>query len=202
MAPQWVTKLEPSGLQGAELLKQERDKSSVPVEKLSEFLFTRETLDRQDRILKILTADKVFDKSQNYFDGRVERFKTALARQKRLSQLSKRHEWTNDEYQMASELISEPGPYGLHVSMFLVSCMALPDSSKSIYLNCNRSPYVTKVHLSNISYSLRKLKNTNMSDATLRQSWDMDPMFEDLKLQQLGIRVGARETLTCKTIFS
>ena len=189
-------------MQGAELLKQERDKSNIPVGKLSEFLFTRETLDRQDRILKILTADQVFDKSQNYFDGRVERFKTALARQKRLSQLSKKYDWTNDEYQMASELISEPGPYGLHVSMFLVSCMALPNPSKPICLKCNRLPYVTKVHLSNISYSLRKLKNTNMSDATLRQSWDMDPTSEDLKLQPLGIRVGAGETLTCKMIFS
>ena len=182
MAPQWVTKLEPSAPQGAELLKQERDGSNIPVAKLSEFLFTRENLDRRDRILNILTADKVFDKSQNYFDGRVERFKTALARQKRLSQLSKRHGWTNDDYQMASELISEPGPYGLHVSMFLVGCMALPDSSKSIYLNCDRLPYVTKVHLSNMHCSLRKLKNTNMSDATLRQSLDTDPMFEDLKL--------------------
>ena len=119
-------------MQGAELLKEERDKSNVPVEKLSEFLFSRETLDRQDRILKILTADKVFDKAQNYFHGRVERFKTALARQKRLSQLSKKHGWTNDEYQMASELISEPGPYGLHVGMFLVSYMALRNSSNRI----------------------------------------------------------------------
>ena len=129
MAPQWVTKLEPSGPQGAELLKQERDNSNIPVERLSEFLFTRETLDRQDQILKILIADKVFDKSQNYFDGRLERFKTALARQKRLSQLSKKHKWTTDEYQMASELISEPGPYGLHVSMFLVSCIALESAN-------------------------------------------------------------------------
>ena len=120
MAPQWVAKLEPSAPQGAELLKQERAHSNIPVEKLSEFLFTKEVLERQDRILNILIAEKVFDKSQNYFEGRVERFKTALARQKRLSQLSKQHGWSRDEYQMASELISEPGPYGLHVSMFLV----------------------------------------------------------------------------------
>ena len=120
MAPQWVAKLEPSGPQGSELLKQERAQSNIPVEKLSEFLFTKEVLERQDRILKILTSEKVFDKSQNYFNSRIERFKTALARQKRLSQLSKKHGWSRDEYQMASELISEPGPYGLHVSMFLV----------------------------------------------------------------------------------
>ena len=120
MAPQWVSKLQPSGPQGSELLQHERAQSNVPVGKLSEFLFTRQLLDRQDRILRILTADKVFDKSQNYFDGRVERFQTALARQKRLQQLSVRHKWSRDDYLTASELISEPGPYGLHVSMFLV----------------------------------------------------------------------------------
>lgn len=121
MAPQWVSKLEPSGPQGSELLEHERAQSNVPVGKLSEFLFTREVLDRQDKILKTLISDQTFDKSQNYFDGRVERFQTALARQKRLQQLSIKHAWSSDEYLMASELISEPGPYGLHVSMFLVS---------------------------------------------------------------------------------
>ena len=120
MAPPWVKSLKPSGPQGSELLKHERDQSNIPVDKLSEFLFTKEVLDRQKKILNILTAEKVFDKSQNYFDGREERFKTALARQKRMRQLAVRHQWTKDEYMMASELISEPGPYGLHVSMFLV----------------------------------------------------------------------------------
>ena len=120
MAPPWVKSLKPSGPQGSELLKHEREQSNIPVDKLSEFLFTKEVLARQKKILNILTAEKVFDKSQNYFNGREERFKTALARQKRMRQLAVQHQWTKDEYMMASELISEPGPYGLHVSMFLV----------------------------------------------------------------------------------
>ena len=121
MAPSWVKKLKSSGPQGEELLAQERAQSDVPVEKLSEFLFTKEVLARQDRILKTLENEKVFDKSQNYFAGREARFVTALARQKRLQQLSQQHGWTKDDYVTASELISEPGPYGLHVSMFLVT---------------------------------------------------------------------------------
>ncbi|KAK3170961.1 hypothetical protein OEA41_003045 [Lepraria neglecta] len=121
MAPPWVKSLKPSGPQGSELLAQERAQSNIPVEKLSEFLFTREVLARQDKILNTLKADKVFDKSQNYFDGREGRFQTALARQKRLRQLAVRHQWTKEEYMMASELISEPGPYGLHVGMFLIT---------------------------------------------------------------------------------
>ena len=120
MAPRWVESLKPSGPQGSELLKQERAHSNIPVDTLSEFLFTKEVLARQEKILNILKAEKVFDKSQNYFNGREERFKTALARQKRMRQLAVRHQWTKDEYMMASELISEPGPYGLHVGMFLV----------------------------------------------------------------------------------
>ena len=120
MAPPWVKKLTPSGPQGSELLEQERAQSNVHVTRLSEFLFTKEVLARQERVMNILKAEKVFNKSQNYFDGREARFQTALARAKRMRQLAVQYRWSQDEYMMASELISEPGPYGLHASMFLV----------------------------------------------------------------------------------
>merc|ERR1712144_181601 len=119
--PQWVKDLKPSAPQGAELIKVEREKSKISVEKLSNFLFTKDVLERQAKILKILEAEKVFDKSQNYFDGRVDKFKTALARAKRLRQLQVKHNWNRDDYMMANDLISEPGPYGLHASMYLTT---------------------------------------------------------------------------------
>lgn len=119
--PDWVKKLTPSSPQGVDLLEAERAKSNISVEKLSNFLFTKEVLERQQRILKILQADKVFDKSQNYFDGRVERWQTALARAKRMRQLEVKHNWNRDEVMMAYELISEPGPYGLHLGMYLTT---------------------------------------------------------------------------------
>lgn len=119
--PDWVKALTPSGPQGSELLAAERAKSNISVEKLSNFLFTKEVLDRQERVLKILQSEKVFDKSQNYFQGRVDRFQTALARSKRLRQLQVKHNWTQEEYHHANELVSEPGPYGLHASMYLVN---------------------------------------------------------------------------------
>ena len=59
MAPPWVKSLKPSGPQGSELLAQERAQSNIPVEKLSKFLFTKEVLARQDKILNTLKADKV-----------------------------------------------------------------------------------------------------------------------------------------------
>lgn len=117
--PAWVKALKPSGPQGSELLEQERAKSNLNIDQLADFLFTRAELDRRARILKILQADPVFDKSQNYFRGRTTRMEAALARGKRLRQLSVKHSWNEREYAIANELLSEPGPYGLHAGMFL-----------------------------------------------------------------------------------
>ncbi|OAL30944.1 hypothetical protein AYO20_08529 [Fonsecaea nubica] len=119
--PEWVKALKPSGPQGSELLSQERAKSSLDIDQLADFMFTRENLERNERILRILQADPVFDKSQNYFRGRISRIEAALARGKRLHQLEVKHKWSRDEYQTANDLISEPTPYGLHASMFVVT---------------------------------------------------------------------------------
>lgn len=145
--PDWVKALKPSSPQGTDLLKAERDKSNISVEKLSNFLFTKEVLERKLRILNILQAEKVFDKSQNYFDGRIERFQTALARAKKLRQLQVRHNWNRDEFMVANELISEPGPYGLHASMYLVIlfCFLI----RELTLNDYRRHSVIKEHPNN-----------------------------------------------------
>jgi acyl-CoA oxidase len=119
--PPWVKQLAPSGPQGSELITRERAKSNIDVERLADLLFTREHLDRKAEILSILRAEPVFDKSQNYFMGRTEKFRTALARAKRMQQLSVRHKWSRDDQEIANGLIGEPGPYGLHASMFLIT---------------------------------------------------------------------------------
>jgi len=119
--PSWVKVLKPSGPQGSELLTHERSKSNLDVDRLANFMFTKEVLERNQRLLEILEAEKVFDKSQNYFRGRNERIQAALARGKRLRQLSVQHKWSKEDYQAANDLISEPTPYGLHASMFLVN---------------------------------------------------------------------------------
>jgi acyl-CoA oxidase len=117
--PAWVQALKPSGPQGSELLEQERARSNLNIDQLADFMFTREYLDRRDRILDILQKDDVFDKSQNYFKGRNTRIETSLARAKRLRQLAVQHKWTDVEKYTANELISEPTPYALHDGMFL-----------------------------------------------------------------------------------
>ncbi|KAF5571374.1 acyl oxidase [Fusarium phyllophilum] len=117
--PDWVKALKPSGPQGSELLAQERASSDINVDQLSTFLFTKEVLDRNEKILKILQADPVFDKEQNYFRGRTDRLEAALARGKALRRLSVKHNWNDEEHHAANDLISEPTPYGLHATMFL-----------------------------------------------------------------------------------
>jgi acyl-CoA oxidase len=117
--PDWVKALKPSGPQGSELIQQERAKSNLNVDQLAGFMFTNEVLARDAKLLKILEAEPIFDKSQNYFQGRVQRIEASLGKAKRLRQLSVQHQWTAEEHQAANELLSEPTPYGLHSTMFL-----------------------------------------------------------------------------------
>jgi acyl-CoA oxidase len=142
--PEWVSQLRPSEPQGSDLLKQERNKSQLNVDKLAEFMFTKERLERQQKILSILQAEKVFDKSQNYFNGRTGRIQTALARAKRLQQLYVKHGWSKEEYEMANELISEPTPYGLHASMFLITLreQGTPEQHKLFLEKAERYEYI------------------------------------------------------------
>lgn len=116
--PAWVKALRPSGPQGHELLTAERATSRVEDDQLATFMFTKATLERDEAIFKILKADPVFDKSQNYYAGRTDRMRSALRRGKRLQQLSVKHGWDEDEYQVAYDLIGEATPFGLHAGMF------------------------------------------------------------------------------------
>ncbi|KAK2750817.1 fatty-acyl coenzyme A oxidase [Onygenales sp. PD_40] len=119
--PEWVKALKPTGPQGSELLQQERDSSNISVEKLSELIHTKAVLDRQEKILAVMKEEKVFDKSQILSMGRVERLKASLGKAKRLQQLRQQYNWTYEDFVMANDLLSEPTPYALHASMFLVT---------------------------------------------------------------------------------
>jgi acyl-CoA oxidase len=116
--PDWVKALTPSSPQGTDLLAQERTRSNLPVQAVSEFLFTKEHLANKRRLLKVLQEDPVFDKSQDYYAGRSDRFERALARAKRLRQLKAKHNWSQDDVWLAGGLISDSGAYLLHDLMF------------------------------------------------------------------------------------
>ena len=133
--PEWVKALKPSGPQGRELLKAERDQSNLSVQSISEFLFSKDQLDRKRRVLEILQQEPAFNKTGNYFAGRLETFERALARAKRLRQLATKHNWTQDDISAANEIISEPGPYHLHEG---VSNWAEIRSKNTDILRCSK----------------------------------------------------------------
>lgn len=164
--PDWVKQLKPSGAQGHELLAAERASSNVPVQQLEELLHTKEVIERKQKLLSILKAEKVFDKSQNYFMGRTDRFERALAREKRLRILKKQHNWTLEEFRTATELIGEPGPYGLHDSMFKVSI----STSFHLITNLVRSHLASKVHQNSRRSGSLKPTTTRSLVVTLKPS--------------------------------
>lgn len=118
--PSWVQALKPAGPQGSELLQKERAQSNIPVDKLAELIHSKPVLERQQKIVSQFKSDPVFDKTQNYSLGRVERIQRALAKGKRLQQLAVQNKWSAEEYYAASDLVGEPTPYALHATMFLV----------------------------------------------------------------------------------
>lgn len=117
--PDWVKQLKPASPQGADILVEERAKSNIDVDQLAEFLFTKKTLDQKAAIVKALSSEPVFDKSKNYFQSREDRFVAALARGKRIEQLSRKNKWTQDEFDYAYQLTGEATPLAMHYKMFI-----------------------------------------------------------------------------------
>ena len=66
-----------SGSQSSELPEKERAWSHIDVDHLSEIHSTKGTLIRQDNVLAILQADPIVDKTRDYFDGRIDRFRNS-----------------------------------------------------------------------------------------------------------------------------
>ncbi|ROW15264.1 hypothetical protein VPNG_03088 [Cytospora leucostoma] len=117
--PDWVQQLKPTAPTGTDILGEERAKSNVNVEQLAEYLFDKKSLRQRDDILKILSSDKTFDKSEDYYRGREDRIFQALARGKRLEQLSHKYKWSQDELAQANTLLSEVTPLAMHYKMFM-----------------------------------------------------------------------------------
>jgi hypothetical protein len=170
--PDWVKQLKPSGAQGHELLAAERAGSNVPVPQLEELLHTKEVIERTDR------------------------FERALAREKRLRILKKQHNWNLEEFRTATELIGEPGPYGLHDSMFKV-CLLSKHPRQVV--NINRLHLESKVHRSSKKSGSLWPTTTRSLDATLKLNLATVPTSADWKPQPHGIRMTRHSPFTLPT---
>jgi acyl-CoA oxidase len=111
--------LPPSDPQGSDLLAAERATATFKVSELSTFLYGDAYLKRQERLLAIIEREPAFDKTERYFRSRTERFHAALRKDHAVVTLAQKHQWSPDDIGHVDQLIDEPGPFGLHKTMFM-----------------------------------------------------------------------------------
>jgi len=115
----WSNDLKPAAsADGAKTLAEERQKSQIGVDELSDHLFGHAYLERQDRVLKIVQREKIFSKTNQANLSRPDRYALGLARGKRMRQLMDVYNWTEDDLLMAEYLVDDVQPYHLHMSLF------------------------------------------------------------------------------------
>lgn len=116
--PDFTDHLKPAH-DGTATLQTERDNSAIDVPQLAEHLLDRDGfLERQEKVLKVLRSEKLFNKDQQLNLSRPERYHLGLARAKAIKRLSRREGWDQADYQMAEYLNDEMSPYHLHMTMF------------------------------------------------------------------------------------
>lgn len=108
---------------GDAILGAERAASGLDSAALSRHLLVRDNfLARQERVLNVLRAERLFRKEYVMNLSRPERYHLGLARAKAIRRLGKKHDWDHDDYNMAEYLNDEPSPFFLHMTMFGTQC--------------------------------------------------------------------------------
>lgn len=79
----------PRGPSGELLLAAERAKAAFDVQKLSEYMYTPEWLDKMNKVLKVLESEPAFDKADRYYQSREDKIASGLRKDKRLVELVK-----------------------------------------------------------------------------------------------------------------
>lgn len=117
--PDFTDSLKPAQPDGPSTLEKERSQSSVSVEELAKHLLSRDGfLERQQRILRLVEKEPLFQKAQQMNVSRPERYHLGLARGKLLRRMWDKHNWTLDDYNMAEYLVDDVSPFTLHMTMF------------------------------------------------------------------------------------
>lgn len=131
----FTTRLKPRH-DGTAILQVERDASNINTDELARHLLSRDGfLERQDRVLKVLMKEKLFDKDQQLNLSRPDRFHLGLARAKAIQRIVRREGWGEEEYRMAEYLVDEMSPYFLHMSMFVTTIQEqASEAQKAVWL--------------------------------------------------------------------
>ena len=74
---------------GEEILARERSKATFDCDELARYIHGDEYLERQERLLQILQNEPLFDKSEVYYQGREAKFRSSMAKAKRMIQVGR-----------------------------------------------------------------------------------------------------------------
>lgn len=166
----FTTKLRPHpDADGAVALTRERQQSNIDVDALSNHLFGTEYLERQQRILRILTGDSpIFSKANQANLSRPDRYKLGLARGKRMRQLMDEHKWNDDDLLMAEYLIDDIQPYHLHMSLFTSAMREqCSDEQRQYWM-----PKIAKWEIIGAYAQTEQAHGSNVRGIELTATWD------------------------------
>lgn len=128
---------------GSALLQAERDASNINVGELAKHLLSRDGfLERQEKVLRVLSKEKLFKKDQQMNLSRPDRYHLGLARAKAMVRIMRREGWDQNDYSMCEYLNDEMSPYHLHMTMFgMFLPLAYPyDTNGALTMDSDNNP--------------------------------------------------------------
>ncbi|OAG43491.1 hypothetical protein AYO21_02428 [Fonsecaea monophora] len=118
----FTASLRPAQPDGPTMLSQERMRSGINSEQLAQHLLAKNGfLERQKKILDVLSKHSIFIKQNQLNLARPDRYYLALARAKQIRRLVAEHKWDRLDVEMAEYLVDEMSPFALNSTMFLKS---------------------------------------------------------------------------------
>ncbi|KAH7084843.1 hypothetical protein BKA63DRAFT_498319 [Paraphoma chrysanthemicola] len=131
--PDFTDHLKPAH-DGTATLQAERSGSAVNVTTLARHLLGRDGfLERQEKVLRVLSREPLFKKDQQLNLSRPERYQLGLARAKAIQRIIRREGWDHEDYSMAEYLNDEMSPYFLHMSMFVTTVREQASKEQQAY---------------------------------------------------------------------
>ncbi|KAF2035642.1 acyl-CoA oxidase [Setomelanomma holmii] len=131
--PDFTDRLKPAH-DGTATLQAEHDGSAINVAELARHLLGRDGfLERQQKVLNVLSKEALFKKDQQLNLSRPERYQLGLARSKAIQRIIRRESWNHEDYSMAEYLNDEMSPYFLHMSMFVTTVREQASKEQQAY---------------------------------------------------------------------
>ena len=119
---------------GTALLSKERQQSNVPVDELAKHLLSKDDfLGRQERVLRVLEKDPLFNKVKQFNLSRPERYQLGLARAKKLRRYADQHKWDDEDHSMGQYLCDDVSPFMVHFAMFATTVREQGDDEQRAY---------------------------------------------------------------------